>query len=823
MLFRLALSEPRRASSTRRRTGRRSNSWAPMLAWVGSTSGNSPMFRITCLSLPVLWLLLALTPSTSSGALYRKTDGTSAQLLCANTVHPGCSSAGLPHPYSSPVVLEPGDDLSSASLISGDFSEADFEGSILQSTDFSSANLTDASFRNAGLFEAIMDNAVLTRAVLSGANLAGVRFGLGNDLTAIEAVGLVACPETLPSTIDCINNNLVGPGLVLRNTNFDGVNFTGRNLFQTVLTNASLIGTTLTSANLDQADLRNADLTGADLTNVSMVGATVHSLNFQGTTLSAPRVFGLNGCPINLPANWECREAPSSYGTLLGPGADLSNESGFLSGGNFSATTLTSADLSNSVFTLVDFSNATLTSANLSNSVFDSAIFAGAVLSAANLAGADLGSASLSGVNGVGVAACPATLPADWACIANNLFGPGAVLSGANLSGQDLSGMNLQNVDLASADLSGVRGVGLTACPGTLPAAWACVNLNLVGPGADLSEADLADADLSGQDLSGANLSNADLSNAVLANAILDLTNLEQAIAVGADFTNVDLTTASLSWGRFYDLVGAPIALPPDFAQITQPNSGATALIGLSADLESADLSGGIDLSGYDLSFANLAYINLRDAILVGTDFAASILDHGDFTDADFSGANIQSADLFYATLAGANFGGADLSGAILRYADISGANFLGADLTNAWVVNLVATTPPTLESYDALVATGSGYVIAGPQLLLYDADLTGADLSGLNLNGSEFIDAILHNANFSGTDLRGTWPLPSYLPGSTSSPFYSASTQFSGFDPVSSGWRLLTAAAVPAMGPLGLGILATLLTLVGFRIRRRH
>jgi hypothetical protein len=179
---------------------------------------------------------------------------------------------------------------------------------------------------------------------------------------------------------------------------------------------------------------------------------------------------------------------------------------------------------------------------------------------------------------------------------------------------------------------------------------------------------------------------------------------------------------------------------------------------------------------------------------------------------------------LFSATLTGATFESADLTYARLRYARISDADFSNADFTQTWLVELIVDTGSTvvLTAPDTLVTTGSEYAIAGPQVDLAYVDFSGLELGYLNLQGAIFWQANLNRADFTGTDLRHAAYLPTYPASSADSPFYSLETQFAGFDPISSGWRLATAAAVPGLGPLGLGAGVLFLAATGFRQMRR-
>ena len=86
------------------------------------------------------------------------------------------------------------------------------------------------------------------------------------------------------------------------------------------------------------------------------------------------------------------------------------------------------------------------------------------------MTGADLTGTNFDYVHAINLQGCPAVLPTNWQCVQNNLVGPYADLSNASLSNA-----NLRNADLSNADLSG----------------------------ADLSFADMRGADLSNADLSG--------------------------------------------------------------------------------------------------------------------------------------------------------------------------------------------------------------------------------------------------------------------------------------------------------------------------------
>lgn len=202
----------------------------------------------------------------------------------------------------------------------------------------------------------------------------------------------------------------------------------------------------------------------------------------------------------------------------------------------------------------------------------------------------------------------------------------------------------------------------------------------------DLSKLDFKRANLSGANLFGAKLVDADLSGADLAGAKLDL-----AWIMRANFTNADLSHASLlglvtSFGLEVSVAEAPIFRGAKFA-------GAHIIARLAqVDLRGADFSGA--RMGADMTNQSMG--------LMRVDFSGADLSGANFTNADLSRALLRFANLTGATLTHANLSGADFSGADLTGADLTGANateadFGGAVLTNARGLDTVKglTLPP--------------------------------------------------------------------------------------------------------------------------------
>jgi uncharacterized protein YjbI with pentapeptide repeats len=206
-----------------------------------------------------------------------------------------------------------------------------------------------------------------------------------------------------------------------------------------------------------------------------------------------------------------------------------------------------------------------------------------------------------------------------------------------------------------SADLTAeqVRGI-LAAASRDKPA-----NLS----GRSLENLDLSNFDFKGANLSGANLFGAKLDSAELSGANLSGARLDLAWIMRANFTNADLSKASLlglvvSSGLEISLAEAPTFKGANF-------SGARLIARLSR----------FDLSGADFSKAKMgADMKNQSMGLMRTDLSG----------ANLSGANFSNADLARSLMRFANLKGAILSGAILSGVDLSGADLTGADLTGA-------------------------------------------------------------------------------------------------------------------------------------------
>lgn len=88
-----------------------------------------------------------------------------------------------------------------------------------------------------------------------------------------------------------------------------------------------------------------------------------------------------------------------------------------------------------------------------------------------------------------------------------------------------------------------------------------------------------------------------------------------------------------------------------------------------------------LDLSGLDLVGRSFWRVDLRRALLDGSDLAGANLDHADLRGASLQRARLVGASLWEARIGDADLGGADLRDAKLDHADLRGANLQGADM----------------------------------------------------------------------------------------------------------------------------------------------
>ena len=281
------------------------------------------------------------------------------------------------------------------------------------------------------------------------------------------------------------------------------------------------------------------------------------------------------------------------------------------------------------------------------------------------------------------------------------LLQAGQAVGDQDLSGADFSGLSLEGADFKKALLEGAD-FGRTQLAG-----------------ADFSGASMANANFEGADLTGAKLRAADLNSCIFSGAVLHGVDLSDAMMASADLREADLTDA--------DLQRAQLNL---------------------ADLRRCKLAGAF-LEQADLTGANLVQCDLQNARL-----DLSVLD-----DADLSQADVRKASGKYATLVRCKLTGADFSQAVFEDGNFSGcqcdfANFECARLNRATFEGVrgrrVNLRRACLEQWRA------GENVSLIESCFRRACGTGANLAGADLQGSDFILAVMPASDFSRSNLAG-------------------------------------------------------------------
>jgi uncharacterized protein YjbI with pentapeptide repeats len=193
---------------------------------------------------------------------------------------------------------------------------------------------------------------------------------------------------------------------------------------------------------------------------------------------------------------------------------------------------------------------------------------------------------------------------------------------------------------------------------------------------ATLVNTNFASAELSGASFSGATLTNANFSGAG-ASAYFQRSRLINANFSRAYLQEAVLQEATLTGANFSDA----FVSNADFGLTTSSGFTKEQLYS-SASYKQKDLVAiqlyGNDLSGWNLSDQFLYRADLRNSILVGTDFKNSDLRRGVFTNANLTNAILASADMDDADFTRSNLSNADLSASLLGTAIFNLADLRG-------------------------------------------------------------------------------------------------------------------------------------------------
>ena len=636
-------------------------------------------------------------------------------------------------------------DLSNSNLSGATFTRVRLDGTNLSGANLSEVTISGGTFLNTDLSSATLDNSTITNANIAGANFTG------SSLNGIRSSGLFGAP-TLTSDWVVRSGILLGPGANISGYSLPGFDFSNTNLTDvnfasTVLINAKSGHITGTPKNLPsnwtlqngylvgpQADLTNADLTNVNLEYLanSFDGLKISGANFTNARIGRARIMS---------ADLRTNTFKGAY--LAGLRCEYCDLTGVdLSGADLTGAQLFVAKLSGSNLKDADLTNANLDSAKLVN---------------ANLEGTVFTSATMNGITSGEITGSPIALPSGWRLSAGYLIGSGADLSNANLNQADLSelsltGVTLTGAQLSSANLTKLKMSGIVGTPSSVPASWKVSKGILIGPDAKLS-----DLDLSGISITNVSLRNADLTG-VYSRSIVGSTvelppgwllfrgqlvgpgaNLTDATLTGANLGNVSLSGSTLNGVTSGLVTGVPLGLPDKWRLV------AGYLVGPKARLVNADLSDQ-NLTGSSIQDADFTGAILRGVITGNLDGYPA---HLPITWKVVSGYFVGP--------------GANLDRANFDSADLGDVNLQGTDLSTATLDNVmsgnVAGTPSALPTGWGLVR---GYLV-GPKANLESANLsrgtlTDLDLSGANLKWANLTSMTITRVNFEGTNLEGAY-----------------------------------------------------------------
>ena len=227
--------------------------------------------------------------------------------------------------------------------------------------------------------------------------------------------------------------------------------------------------------------------------------------------------------------------------------------------------------------------------------------------------------------------------------------------------------------------------------------------------------------------------------NANLRNITINLSKLQGSDFSFADLNNANIIQTELKKAIFYhaDLSGSVIRGSNFFkANFSEAKLRAVHFSACHLDeviFQDSYLNQAI-LSGLCLAKANFERAHLSQAVFNDAYLKEAILIDADLKQANFVGAN----------LVGANFKGAKIDQTNFSRSNLVGANFVGADFKDVGVDQVDFSIPKFADDKEMRQTTFAF------------ANLSNANLQGLNLTTACFKGATLDNADLSNTDLQG-------------------------------------------------------------------
>lgn len=695
-------------------------------------------------------------------------------------------------------VSEPGLDLSYADLRNARFLSTNMAGMNLKGANLTgvySENLRDGDrpLTTCQLTCTLPDGWTIWKGRLlgPGADLSGANFSNADvsnldlasmTLDRVKSGGISGVPISLPEGWRLLGGYLLGPTADLSNATLRNLNLDGLDLSQAVLASVKSFnlsgnpilppGFTLKGGFIVgpgvNVTLKNMDLTGVDLTSLDL-----GKVNMGG---------GLTGTPI-LPEGWGLRR-----GYLFGPGVELAalTLDGIdlsqlnLSGAKFWGVSLERANLSgtnlaNAVLGGGSFRNANLTGANLSNSTafYDQVDFAYSNLSETSFRNAAIKRGNFYGATLNNVDFSESIFTAAFFNLAKlkNVITSQAYLGETHTYCGVLFAAEAEMADFTISDclLSYVPSMKLTN--GTF------VRSRVVGSAfRQLTGISFIDSELKNLSFHSAAISNSSFQGSTLINSEFVSANVQNISLNDTSIQGINLSNAKIS-----GVTGIPRKLD---SGIVLANGF---LVGPGVNLSNLDLTG-CDLTGADLTGANLSNAVMAGTTLnavrsgynyqqptslpVGWKVAGGFLlgPTANLSNLSLDSVNVQGADLSQANLAGIVT--SRLTGTPvglppswkLRSGYLFGptSNFSGKTLANIDLTGLTLDHA-NLSGVQTSGLTGSAFTLPDNWKLLRGrlvgpgANLSSADLSGLDLSDFNLTNTILRSANLSNSDLSTT------------------------------------------------------------------
>ena len=169
------------------------------------------------------------------------------------------------------------------------------------------------------------------------------------------------------------------------------------------------------------------------------------------------------------------------------------------------------------------------------------------------------------------------------------------------------------------------------------------------------------------------------------------------------------------------------------------------------------------NLQGNYMCGSMLFQANLSGANMEGTDLSNSYIINANLSGANLKEAKLRNADLTEANLSGANLTRADLRGADLTRADLSGANLTKVRISEETIFYKTILPDCKSEEFHFRVIEGEELLksyargkMEFSRMVIYRANLRGANLEGIDLRRTKFKYVNLSGANLRFADLSG-------------------------------------------------------------------